>query len=80
MQLICHISTPFYDTWKSAFDADAENRAAAGLTMMQIWRSLDAQTEVTVLFNVADRSRAEKWLEQEAILGRAATPHFLKTA
>ncbi|MES2665930.1 MAG: hypothetical protein V4712_07505 [Pseudomonadota bacterium] len=80
MQLILHLTTPSYDTWKTAFDADAENRAAAGLTMMQIWRGADDAGEVTVLFSVSDRKRAQDWLDKEAGFGRTATAHFLKTA
>lgn len=73
MQLIRHIPTPPYDTWKTAFDADSENWGAAGLTMKQIWSGVDASTQVTVLFNVADRTLAQSWLDKEASFGRAAS-------
>ena len=80
MQLICHIDTPEYDAWKTGFDADSENRSAAGMTVIQIWRGADSAAQVTVLFDVGARKRAQEWLDKEAGFGRGATAHFLKTA
>ncbi len=80
MQLILHLTAPSYDTWKTAFDADGENRSAAGLTVMQIWRGADAANDISILFNVSNRARAQAWLDKEAGFGRTATAHFVQTA
>ena len=80
MQLILHLTAPSYDTWKTAFDAETENRSAAGLTVMQIWRGADSASDISILFNVSNRANAQAWLDKEASFGRSATAQFLKTA
>ncbi len=80
MHLLCQFDTPDYDGWKTAFDADAENRMHAGLTLMQLWRSADHSATVMALFNVNDRARAQAWLDKETGFGAAVTAHFLRTA
>lgn len=80
MQLLLQIDTPDYDAWKSAFDADFEDRMQAGLTQLQLWRSADHSTATFALFEVNDRARAQAWLDKEAGFGAAITAHFLRTA
>lgn len=79
MQLICRYDTPDYAAWKSAFDADTEDRMHAGLTTLQVWRDADGPAAL-VLFEVNDRARAEAHLGKEAALGRPATATYLRTA
>ncbi|MCB1883159.1 MAG: hypothetical protein KDG89_04035 [Geminicoccaceae bacterium] len=66
--------------WNAAFDADAENRANAGLTLLQMWRGADDVGAVTCLFEVANRDRAQAWLDTSAALGRPGVARFLTTA
>ena len=50
------------DRWKRAFDAQAAAGAAAGLTVLQVWRSVDAPDQVFFLLDVEDRKRAEAYM------------------
>jgi hypothetical protein len=79
MHLLLHLTPHDYDAWKRDFDANAETRMQAGLTLMQLWR--DAQgAEVTALFDVNDRKRAQDWIDREAATGPQIETRFLKTA
>lgn len=80
MQMLCQIETSGFDAWKANFDADTENRSAAGLTVLQIWRDADAPAKVAVLFEITDRARAQGWLDTASGLGRGGSAQFLKTA
>ncbi len=68
MQMICHLDVTDFAAWKAAFDADAEARSNAGLTVMQVWKHADSSTKATVLLNVNDRKRAEEWLSRSNAL------------
>ncbi len=48
-----------YPSWKEAYDADAPNRAAAGLTEIHILREHDNANLVALMFGVADVGRAK---------------------
>ena len=50
------------DRWKRVFDDQAAAGAAAGLTVLQVWRSVDAADEVFFLLEVEDRARAEAFM------------------
>jgi protocatechuate 3,4-dioxygenase beta subunit len=78
MQLLIQTTAPDYAAWKTAFDAEGETMADAGLTMMQIWTA-DAGG-IFVLFEATSRPRAEAWLKNRSALGHAVTAHFLQTA
>jgi hypothetical protein len=80
MQLICRFDTKDWDAWKVRFDEQSENRAQAGLTLLQLWRDADTHEAAVALFEVADRERAETWLEREAGFGQALTSDFVKRA
>ncbi len=80
MQLLAHFETRSYDDWRAEFDGDAEDRMAAGLTLLQMWRGADEPAHVTCLFEVNNRAKAETWLAKETGFGAAVTSHFLKTA
>ncbi|WP_425099840.1 hypothetical protein [Tropicibacter sp. S64] len=68
-----------HDTFDaSAFDSEAENRANAGLSLLQRWTEGSASWQ---LYEVADEARAKAWLDKSAALGHApAAAHFLRTA
>lgn len=80
MQLICQIEPADYDAWKSEFDGEKENISAAGLGLLQFWRSADRPGRALMLFEVRDRDRAQGWLDNQEKLGRGLSPEFLKTA
>ena len=80
MNLLATFPTPDYPTWKSDFDAHTETRAAAGLTLMQLWRDADDATHAVALFDVHNRAAAQDWLKAQATLGHAITARFVKTA
>ncbi|MBI1417670.1 MAG: hypothetical protein GC146_10655 [Limimaricola sp.] len=77
--LLCEIETTDFAGWKSAFADEAEARRLAGLTLLQMWRGADEPARVVCLFEVADRPRAQSWLDREAGFGGTFTAHFLKT-
>lgn len=75
LQLLAHY--PDFD--QSEFDAHAEARGLAGLTLLQRWKAEDGTH--WALFSVNDRGKAAKWLEREGALGHGPkTHHFLATA
>lgn len=77
-QLLIQTSAPDYAAWKTAFDAEAENIAAASLTPLQIWKG-DAGA-ILVLFEVHNRKNAEAWLAKQSALGHPYQSQFLQTA
>ena len=50
------------DRWKRVFDAQAAAGAAAGLTVLHVWRSVDAPDQVFFLLDVEDREKAEAYM------------------
>ena len=50
------------DRWKRIFDGQSAAAAAAGLTVVRVWRSVDAADEVFFLLEVEDRARAEAFM------------------
>lgn len=59
MQLLVRNKVKDFDHWKSVFDANLEPPRAAGLTLSNVWRSIDDPSEVFFVFDVEDRGRAE---------------------
>lgn len=80
MQLLVRFDTGGYSEWKSAFDADTEDRMTAGLSLLQLWRDTDNAAVAWALFDANDRAKAEGWLTKERGLGASSTAHFLSTA
>ena len=79
MQLLTQTTAPDFANYKSAFDAEAEKRMNAGLTLMQMWRDADDANAVLCLFDVNDRAKAQAWLDAEAQTSGRITGRFLKT-
>jgi len=48
-----------FTTWKASYDTHAASRASAGLTELNLLRSIDNSNEVVMLFSVADISKAK---------------------
>ena len=63
-QLLARYDVAEFGRWKTAFDADAEDRGNASLSVLQIWR--EGTSRAWVLYQVADPRRAQEYL------GRAA--------
>lgn len=80
MQLITSITPADYDAWKAEFDAEAENISAAGLGLLQFWRSADRPGRALMLFEVRDAKRAREWLAKQSGLGRGLEAEFVETA
>ena len=59
MVLLVHNNVTDFDHWRRVFDSQAETARAAGLNLIQLWRSVDDTNEVFFLFEVEDRGRAE---------------------
>ncbi|MEM5542564.1 hypothetical protein WNY61_07415 [Sulfitobacter sp. AS92] len=87
MQMICHFDVTDFVAWKNAFDADAEARRNAGLSVLQIWKHADSSTKASVLLDVNDRKKADDWLTRSNALSSDdkgtvtnATAVFVKSA
>ncbi|RMC32390.1 hypothetical protein [Paracoccus alkanivorans] len=84
MQMLAHYRIGDYATFKSAFDADAEDRGNNGLSLLQLWR--EDGTNIWALFNVTDARAAKAYLDgaagvfnsQAGVTGTSF--HFVETA
>ena len=59
MVLLVRNKVKDFDQWRRVFDSQAEPARAAGLNLIQMWRSVDDANDVFFLFEVEDRGRAE---------------------
>lgn len=86
MQLLAHLKVRDYDGWRRVFDDDAEARGNAGLTLLQLWRQVDDDHMVWMLYEVSERGMAEEYLSglgqlhAEAGGATGAGHQFLRTA
>ena len=83
-QIIARYDIADYAQFRAEFDADAEDRGNAWLSVLQIWR--EGTGRVWVLYQVADGKRALDYLQGAAqvLNGRAgvqdADYHVVQTA
>ncbi|MFG6079265.1 hypothetical protein ACEUZ9_003689 [Paracoccus litorisediminis] len=83
-QMIAHYKVADYARFRTAFDADAEDRGNNGLSLLQLWRESD--TAAWALYQVGDALRARAYLDGAAGVfnsqaGVSATEfHFVETA
>jgi hypothetical protein len=56
-----------FKTWKVAYDADAGNRKAAGLTDLMLVHASDNPNRVALLFGVSDVSKAKAMVTSDAL-------------
>ena len=86
MQCLVRHEIDAYEPWRAAFDDDAEDRAQAGLSLLQIWREARSPGTVWLLYEVSDRDRAQIYFDGLAHVHarqggvRATERHFLQTA
>ncbi|MBV0890669.1 hypothetical protein KTN05_02240 [Paracoccus sp. Z118] len=59
-QLLARYDFPDHARFKAAFDADAEDRGNASLTVLQIWH--EGQNTAWVLYQVANPARAREYV------------------
>ena len=84
MQLIIRYTHQNTAGFRTAFDADAEDRGRNGLSLLQLWREDDGHS--WALFQVGDVKAAREYLSGaakvfESQAGITATDaHFLETA
>lgn len=84
MQLIAHYQIANYASFRTAFDADGEDRGHNGLSLLQLWRENDGSA--WALFTVTDAKAARSYLDGAAAVfntqaGVSGTSfHFVETA
>ena len=59
--MIVRHSVRDYGPWRAAFDAHEPARTAAGLTNGRVYRSAEDSNNLVLLFDIADRRRAEEF-------------------
>ncbi|MDO5605212.1 MAG: hypothetical protein Q4G25_08645 [Paracoccus sp. (in: a-proteobacteria)] len=65
MQMIAHYRlTGGFATFKTAFDADAEDRGNNSLNLLQLW--MESDSSAWALYQVADAKRARAYLDGAA--------------
>lgn len=52
--------------FKAAFDADAEDRASNGLSLLQLWRDTGDQSSVWALYQIGNGAAARAYLQGAA--------------
>ena len=60
-QIIARYDIADYGQFRTEFDADAEDRGNASLSVLQIWR--EGENRVWVLYQIADGKRAMAYLD-----------------
>ncbi|WP_410217379.1 hypothetical protein [Paracoccus sp. (in: a-proteobacteria)] len=84
MQLIIRYATTDQTRFRTAFNADSEDRGRNGLSLLQLWR--EGNGDAWALFQVNDAKAARAYLDGAAKVfetqaGVTATEaHFLETA
>ncbi|SEO03725.1 hypothetical protein SAMN04489859_103020 [Paracoccus alcaliphilus] len=84
MQALVHYTIADFATFRTAFDADAEDRGQNGLSLLQLWRESDASA--WALYQVSDAGAARGYLTVGGAAfadqaGVSATDfHFVETA
>jgi hypothetical protein len=63
--MIIHHRVQNYEAWRPVYDAHEPARNAAGLTNGRVFRSTDEPDDVVILFDMADRGKAEALLSTE---------------
>jgi len=63
--MIIHRCVQNYEAWRPVYDAHEPARNAAGLTNGRVFRSTDEPDDVVILFDMADRGKAEALLSTE---------------
>ena len=84
MQMLIHYKTTDYAGFKTAFDADNEDRRNNGLALLQLWR--EDNGNAWALFDLHDAKKARDYLDGAAGVFNSqagvssAEAHILETA
>ena len=84
MQALVRYTIADFATFRTAFDADAEDRGLHGLSLLQLWR--ESGQSVWALYQVSDAQAARSYLTVggAAFAGQAGVSacdvHFVETA
>jgi hypothetical protein len=54
--------TADFNAWKQQFDSGAENRARAGINVLNVYRDMENSNKVTVISEVADKETAHAFI------------------
>jgi hypothetical protein len=60
--LTVHLEVKDSNTWRTNYNGNQKDRAAAGITNGRVFRSPDDPNDVVILQDVADVSKARTWL------------------
>lgn len=63
--MIIHHRVQDYEAWRPVYDAHEPARLAAGLTNGRVFRSTDEPDDIVILFDMANRGKAEALLSTE---------------
>jgi len=63
--LTVHFKVKDFNTWRTSYDANAKDRASAGITNSKVFRNADDPNDVVVLQDVADVAKARTRLGSE---------------
>ncbi len=56
-----------YDSWKKGFDGDEKPRQEAGLTLLNVYRSVDNANVITATFEATSAEAAKKFVANPAL-------------
>lgn len=56
-----------YDAWRPVFDAAAPERAKAGISSAQIYRSVDTPNALLVVFDVTSEKSGRTWMSSSQV-------------
>lgn len=82
-QMLVHYATSVYARFKTAFDADAEDRGRNGLSLLQLWKAADGSA--WALFQIGDAAKARAFVSGKstafnAQAGVTTDFHLIETA
>ena len=63
--LTVHLKVKDYGTWRAGYDGREQNRRSAGITNGRVFRSAEDPNDVVILQDVADKAKAQSWLNSD---------------
>lgn len=61
--MMCRTRVSDYSVWKALFDSHAQVHRDAGLTLVNMWQSIEEPNNVFFMFEVASIERAERFIK-----------------
>jgi len=81
-QLLIRHHVADYNQWRPVYDAHYQDRQAAGISEVSLWCDENDSNEVYVLFDIADRTKAQAFIDSADLrqtmqqAGVQSTPEF----